>query len=107
MQQNVLFGLLALVPVALAANTVDFDDIPGVCVNTCTSTVNLSLNCVDQTNNDDEYKRCYCDAKGAEQPMNHCASCIKSNTKPGDEDNGMLLNFRHLPNNDTSPSWLT
>ncbi|KAK7985592.1 hypothetical protein PG996_005171 [Apiospora saccharicola] len=87
MQQTIIFGLLALAPVALAANTVDFDDIPGDCVSPCTSTANLSLNCEGQTNNDDEYKRCYCDAKGAEQPMNKCASCIKSNKKPGDEDN--------------------
>lgn len=88
MQKNAFFGFFALAPVALAAHTVDFDDIPGDCVNPCQSTVNLSLNCDGQTNNDEDYKRCYCGSQGAEQPMNKCASCIKSNTNPGDEDNG-------------------
>ncbi|KAK7915004.1 GPI anchored protein [Apiospora marii] len=87
MQHIILFGLFALAPMALAAHTVDFDDIPGDCVNPCQSTVNLSQNCDDQTSNDEEYKHCYCGAQGAEQPMNKCASCIKSNMKPGDDDN--------------------
>ncbi|KAK7962031.1 Crotonase core [Apiospora aurea] len=87
MQYHTVLNILALAPVALAENTVDFDDIPGVCVAPCQSTVDLSQRCDQQTDNDSDYRKCYCLANGAQQPMNKCASCVKSNTRQGDDDN--------------------
>ncbi|KAK8016770.1 Crotonase core [Apiospora rasikravindrae] len=87
MQYNTLLSTLALTTFAFAEHTVDFDDIPGVCVAPCQLTVDLSQRCDQQTNNDSDYRRCYCLAADAQQPMNKCASCIKSNTRQGDDDN--------------------
>lgn len=95
MQHTIFFSLLALAPLAsVAENTVDYDDVPGNCVSVCASTVDLSQRCDQQTNGDNDYRRCYCGNTDAQKKMNECASCVKANDK--DNDNGMS----------TRPSWL-
>ena len=89
MQHTVFLSLLALAPVALAENTVDYDDVPGRCVATCASTVELSQRCDQQTNGDNDYRRCYCGNADAQKKINECASCVKANSR--DNDNGMPI----------------
>ncbi|KAK6829446.1 hypothetical protein PG987_010030 [Apiospora arundinis] len=91
MQFNIFFSLLAVAPVVLAENTVDYDDIPGKCVSTCAATVDLSQRCDQQTNGDSDYRRCYCTNADAQKKMNECASCVKANDKDDDNDVSDLM----------------
>ncbi|KAK8104618.1 uncharacterized protein PG998_011651 [Apiospora kogelbergensis] len=92
MQHTIFFSLLALAPLAsVAENTVDYDDVPGNCVSVCASTVDLSQRCDQQTNGDNDYRRCYCGNTDAQKKMNECASCVKANDKDNDNDVSDLM----------------
>ncbi|RYP74905.1 hypothetical protein DL769_003911 [Monosporascus sp. CRB-8-3] len=82
-----ILSLAILSALGAAENTVDRDDVPSACVGTCQPAIDLSQRCDRETDNDDNYRRCVCDAQDAQLQLNQCAACVRENRMPDPDDN--------------------
>lgn len=88
MQINIVIGLSILSGLAAAENTVEQTDVPGACLGTCQSTIDLSARCDQETDGDDAYRRCVCLEQDAQLQLNQCAVCVQQNGMRDPDDNG-------------------
>ncbi|KAI0194237.1 hypothetical protein F4808DRAFT_338276 [Astrocystis sublimbata] len=89
--EKVLF-LLTLAATSAAENDVEADDVPRACLPACQFTVDLTQRCDRETDEDDRYRSCVCDAANAQQRTTECASCVKDNDRdPNDSDVADLM----------------
>ncbi|KAK7754237.1 hypothetical protein SLS62_003814 [Diatrype stigma] len=87
MQLSIVLGLSMLSALGAAENTVEGDDVPGACLATCQSTIDLTARCDDSADDDDDYRRCVCLAQDAQLHMNQCAVCVQQNGMRDPDDN--------------------
>ncbi|RYP81563.1 hypothetical protein DL770_005865 [Monosporascus sp. CRB-9-2] len=87
MQITTVLSLAILSALGAAENNVDRDDVPSACVATCQSTIDLSSRCDRETDDDNTYRRCVCDAQDAQLQMNQCAACVRENGMSDSDDN--------------------
>ncbi|KAI1420897.1 hypothetical protein F5Y12DRAFT_82878 [Xylaria sp. FL1777] len=87
MQLGKILLLLGLTAMSAAENDVERDDVPSACLPACQFTIDLSARCDRQTNNDNEYTPCVCEAQDSKMRLTECASCVKDNGRSDPDDN--------------------
>ncbi|KAI1336516.1 hypothetical protein F5Y15DRAFT_394022 [Xylariaceae sp. FL0016] len=79
--------LFSLSAVAIAENTVEQDDVPSVCLQACQFTIDLSYQCDEQSDDDDNYRECVCGAPDSRARLTSCATCVRDNGMSDPDDN--------------------
>ncbi|KAI0534493.1 hypothetical protein GGR58DRAFT_53016 [Xylaria digitata] len=87
MQLEKILILLSVAALGAAENDVEADDVPSACLPACQFTIDLSARCDRQTNSDDEYTPCVCEAQDSRQRLTECASCVKDHGRSDPDDN--------------------
>ncbi|KAI0906584.1 hypothetical protein F4823DRAFT_565607 [Ustulina deusta] len=87
MQLGKILVLLSVAALGAAENDVEADDVPSVCLPACQFTIDLSARCDRQTDDDDEYTPCVCEAQDSMIRLTECASCVKDNGRSDPDDN--------------------
>ncbi|KAI0427223.1 hypothetical protein F5Y09DRAFT_316766 [Xylaria sp. FL1042] len=80
----VLFSVAAL---GAAENDVEATDVPSACLPACQFTIDLSARCDQETDDDDEYTPCVCEAQDSMARLTECASCVKDHGMRDPDDN--------------------
>ncbi|TGJ87662.1 hypothetical protein E0Z10_g1090 [Xylaria hypoxylon] len=87
MQLEKILVLLSVAALGAAENDVEADDVPSACLPACQFTIDLSARCDRQTNSDDQYTPCVCEAQDSQTRLTECASCVKDNGRSDPDDN--------------------
>ncbi|KAI0416764.1 hypothetical protein F5X98DRAFT_173656 [Xylaria grammica] len=87
MQLEKILILLSVAALGAAENDVEADDVPSVCLPACQFTIDLSARCDRETDDDDEYTPCVCEAQDSRARLTECASCVKDNGRSDPDDN--------------------
>ncbi|KAF2973243.1 hypothetical protein GQX73_g245 [Xylaria multiplex] len=87
MQLEKILILLSVAALGAAENDVEADDVPSACLPACQFTIDLSARCDRQTNSDDQYTPCVCEAQDSRQRLTECASCVKDHGRSDPDDN--------------------
>jgi hypothetical protein len=87
MQLHNIVILLGVAALGAAENDVQASDVPSACLPACQFTIDLSARCDRETDDDDEYTPCVCEAADSRQRLTECASCVKDNGRSDPDDN--------------------
>ncbi|KAI1076699.1 hypothetical protein F5B20DRAFT_317522 [Whalleya microplaca] len=87
MQIEIILALLSLSALGAAENTVESDDVPSACISACQFTIDLTARCDRQTDDDDTYRPCVCNAQDSQARLTACATCVKDNGMRDADDN--------------------
>ncbi|KAK5632785.1 hypothetical protein RRF57_008499 [Xylaria bambusicola] len=87
MQLEKALFLLSITAYGAAENDVDESDVPSECLPACRFTIDLSARCDGETDDDDTYTPCVCDAPDSRRRLTECASCIKDYGNSDSDDN--------------------
>ncbi|KAI1499542.1 hypothetical protein F5X99DRAFT_272816 [Biscogniauxia marginata] len=84
--QSLVF-LLSIAALGAAENTVERDDVPRACLQTCQYTIDLTARCDRSTDDDDAYRPCVCGESNARARIEECAACVRQNGMRDPDDN--------------------
>ncbi|KAI0505176.1 hypothetical protein F5B22DRAFT_536330 [Xylaria bambusicola] len=87
MQLEKTLVFLSLATYGAAENDVDASDVPSECLPACQFTIDLSARCDRETDDDDTYTPCVCNAPDSRRRLTECASCIRDYDSDSDSDN--------------------
>ncbi|KAJ3577836.1 hypothetical protein NPX13_g2735 [Xylaria arbuscula] len=87
MQLEKILVLLSIAAYGAAENDVEASDVPSECLPACQFTIDLSARCDRETDDDDTYTPCVCNAQDSMQRLTECASCVKDHGRSDPDDN--------------------
>lgn len=87
MQLEKILVLLSIAAYGVAENDVEASDVPSECLPACQFTIDLSARCDRETDDDDTYTPCVCNAQDSMRRLTECASCVKDHGRSDPDDN--------------------